>query len=142
MSRPFAPRDTSADHAGQGARSDNGPDWSEVIGRVVDDLARIIHAEFRLFDAELERAIQRASDRAIFEVLMAMVLTVGGLCLLAAVILLLHQFTPWWLSFAIAGAVTVAAASLAAGLIRDAPTTMIADSVARVLTERRSPPGA
>src|SRR5262249_18186583 len=138
MSRALEPRERTADLARHGGRLDDGPDWSELIGRVVDDLARIVHAEFRLFDAELEQTIQRASDRAIFEVVLAMILTVGGLCLLAAVTLMLHQFTPWWLSFAIVGAATVVAASAAAGLIRGAPKTMIADSVSRVLTEQQS----
>lgn len=90
----------------QGATSGEGqPDWSTLASRAVDDLARIIHTEIRLFTASLSPLFDAAADRVIAGVGMLFASLFGVICMLGALILVLHKAVDWWLSFAITGAI-------------------------------------
>jgi hypothetical protein len=83
-------------------------DWTVLFGRMIDDLSRIIEGEIKLFQAGLKPALSGAVDRAIAALVLVLSMMAGSICLLAAFIILLHQWLPWWQSFAIGGAVAIA----------------------------------
>lgn len=85
------------------------PEWSSLLGRVLDDFSHVLQIEARLFEANLGRVLMGIVDRALSQVLLVGALLAGGCCLLAALIMGLRTFLPWWASFAIAGGVVVAA---------------------------------
>lgn len=102
-------------------------DWTVLFGRMIDDLSRIIEGEIKLFQAGLKPALSGAVDRAIAALVLVLSMMAGSICLLAAFIILLHQWLPWWQSFAIGGA-----AAIAIGLIAYLLTASITRRAAAV----------
>jgi|GEM_PF-4847367 hypothetical protein len=84
------------------------PEWSSLLGRVLDDFSHVLQMEARLFEANLGRVLIGIVDRALAQILLVGALLAGGCCLLGALILGLHTFLPWWCAFAIAGGAVVA----------------------------------
>jgi putative superfamily III holin-X len=82
-------------------------DWSSLAGRVIDDISRIIQAELRIFETNLGLLFSQAIDLALVRLAALSAVIAGGVCLLVALILSLHQWLDWWQSFAISGAVSV-----------------------------------
>lgn len=102
------PRD--AEPAGQDAPLDRypaGAHWSALAARMLDDVVRIVEAETRLLEVNFGRALTAAFDRAIGQLLGGLMMFLGGACLLAALIMLLHQWLPVWQSLAISGAAAI-----------------------------------
>jgi hypothetical protein len=56
-------------------------DWPTLIDRAVDDVSRIVRSEAH-----------------------TIVISSGALCMLCALVFLLHQWFPWWQAFGITGA--------------------------------------
>jgi len=79
------------------------PDWAHVLGRIFDDLARIIQMEARLFEANLGQMLIALTDRTLGHVLLIATMLTNGWCVLAALVIGLHRLIPWWASFAVAG---------------------------------------
>ena len=103
-------------------RADAASTWSTLLGRVVEDLSRIFQLELRLLESKLAPSLSAMVDRAIAAMVVLFAGAIGGGCLLAALIMLLHQWLPWWQSLAITGGVPIAAAVIAyATLTRSAP---------------------
>jgi hypothetical protein len=104
-------------------------DWATLIGRAVDDMTRIVHSEFRLLSASMKTVLDQEIDRVLTFVASFMLMAGGALCVLAAVILFLHEFAglPWWQSFGITGlglfAIAIAVGALAGSRPR-IPTTI------------------
>lgn len=104
-------------------------DWATLIGRAVDDMTRIVHSEFRLLTASMKTVLDQEIDRVLTFVASFMLMAGGALCVLAAVILFLHEFAglPWWQSFGITGlglfAIAIAVGALAGSRPR-IPTTI------------------
>lgn len=80
-----------------------------LIGRMLDDMVRIAETQTRLFEANIGSALTGALDRALGRALAGLIYLAGGVCLLAAIILLLHEWLSWWEALAIAGAVMILA---------------------------------
>jgi Putative Actinobacterial Holin-X, holin superfamily III len=80
-------------------------DWTGLLARVVDDMTRIVHSEFRLLSASMKGALDEEIDRIFAFVATGVLMMVGALCLIAAIIMFLHEFVqlPWWQSFGITG---------------------------------------
>lgn len=78
-------------------------EWPTLLGRMVDDLSRIVETELRLFEANLVGLLNTTVDRAIAGMLLLALSVVGGACLLVALILLLHQWLPLWEAIGIVG---------------------------------------
>jgi len=78
-------------------------DWTSLFARAVDDLTRIVHSEFRLLVAGMKTVLDEEIDRVLAFVATGVVMMAGALCLLAAIIMFLHEFVllPWWQSFGI-----------------------------------------
>lgn len=77
--------------------------WPTLLARMLEDASRIVHAELRLFEANLTPLRAVAVDRAIAGLVLLHAGLIGGGCLLTAIILLLHRWLEWWESFGIAG---------------------------------------
>ena len=86
----------------------NGSDqWSTLLSRMLEDLSRIIRLELELLEARVAPSVVAFGDRLIAGLVLVCASAVAGCCLLAALILLLHQWMPWWQSFGIGGLVTI-----------------------------------
>jgi hypothetical protein len=84
-------------------------DMLGLVVRMLDDMVRIAEAQAKLFDVNLSAALSYALDRAIGRALAAVMYLFGGLCMLGAMIALLHHYISWWQALAAAGAVIIAA---------------------------------
>ncbi len=74
---------------------------------MLDDVVRIVEAETRLLEVNFGRALTAAFDRAVGQFLGSLLVFLGGACVLAALIMLLHEWLPVWLSLAISGAIAI-----------------------------------
>jgi hypothetical protein len=96
------------------ALSSNGeretyPDWSILVGRAVEDVSNILHAETHLLQINVGAALKAQIDYAVTTFAMVVALICAGICFVTALILVLHQSfrwqlgLPWWEAFAIGG---------------------------------------
>ncbi len=78
-------------------------DWGSLFSRTIDDIAHIVQSEARLLIAGTRAVITGQIDRIFALLAIGALMAVGGVCLVAMVILLLHEFflVPWWQSFGI-----------------------------------------
>src|SRR5216683_3989918 len=90
--------------------SGTATEWSTLLGRMLEDLSRIIRLELQLLEARLAPSLTGMADRAIATLVILFAGVIGGSCLLAALILLLHEWMKWWQAFAIGGVVTIVCA--------------------------------
>jgi hypothetical protein len=70
---------------------------------MLEDLSRVIQLELQLLEARIAPSLMAMADRAIAGLVILCAGVIGGSCLLAALILLLHQWMQWWECLAIAG---------------------------------------
>jgi Putative Actinobacterial Holin-X, holin superfamily III len=86
--------------------------WPELVSRAVNDLSRIVHAEFRLAELGIKNLIEQEVDRSLKVVIALGFLLCAAICAVSAAIVGLHALLGlWWAAFAI-----VAAASGLAGV--------------------------
>jgi VIT1/CCC1 family predicted Fe2+/Mn2+ transporter len=83
------------------------PDWPTLIARIVNDLARIVQTEIRLFRAGLNPIFSSAIDRLLANTVALAAFMAGGICLLAALVTFLHRWLRWDESLAITGVCSV-----------------------------------
>ncbi len=88
-------------------------EWTTLLGRMLEDLSRVIQLELQLVEARIAPALVAMADRAIAGLVMVCAGVIAGACLLAALILLLHIWLQWWECFAIAGVVALICALVA-----------------------------
>jgi hypothetical protein len=93
-------------------------EWSTLLGRMLEDLSRIIRLELQLLEARIAPSLTGMADRAIAALVILFASVIGGSCLLAAFILLLHEWMKWWQSFAIGGVVALACGFAAYSIIK------------------------
>jgi putative superfamily III holin-X len=93
-------------------RPDPDAQWPELISRAVNDLSRIVHAEFRLVELGIKRLIEEEIDHSIKIIAALGFLLCSAVCAVCALIIGLHILLGlWWAALAI-----VAAASSLAGI--------------------------
>jgi hypothetical protein len=85
-------------------------EWPTLLGRMLEDVSRVIQLELQLLEAKLAPSLMAMADRAIAGLMILCAGVIGGSCLLAALILLLHGWMAWWQCFAIGGVVTIVCA--------------------------------
>jgi hypothetical protein len=85
-------------------------EWPTLLGRMLEDVSRVIQLELQLLEAKLSPSLMAMADRAIAGLMILYAGVIGASCLLAALILFLHRWMEWWQCFAIAGVVTIACA--------------------------------
>jgi Putative Actinobacterial Holin-X, holin superfamily III len=80
-------------------------DWSTLVARAIDDMTRIMQSEGRLLVAGVRSVFKEEIDRVVALVATGVVMMGGAVCMLAAIILFLHEYLmlPWWGSFGIVG---------------------------------------
>jgi hypothetical protein len=98
-------------------------DWGTLLGRAVDDLTRIVHSEAQLLTLSLKTLFDEEVDRVIAFIITGTLMAGGGICLLAAAILFLHEFAmlPWWASFGAVGLALFAIAILVGSFASSRP---------------------
>jgi len=79
-------------------------DWPTLVGRAVDDVTRILQSEAHMLQTSMGAALETRLANAIATLTVVAIVICGGVCMLCAGILLLHQWLPMWQAFAIAGA--------------------------------------
>jgi hypothetical protein len=87
--------------------------WPSLLGRAVDDVSRVVHAEMRLFEAQLAVSAEARVENASVALIVLATFIIAEICIVTAVIVLLHQWLlSWWLSLGLAGTTTFAAGLL------------------------------
>ena len=87
------------------------PNWPELLSKTVDDLSSVARTEIRLLEASLKRLIEAQTDNIVGMLVLVIALGYGSLFLLGGVVLLIHLWLAWWLSFLIIG-ITIASAGI------------------------------
>jgi hypothetical protein len=78
-------------------------DWPTLVGRAVDDVSRILQSEAHMLETSMGSALETRLASAIATLTVIAVMISGGVCILCAAILLLHEWLPLWQSFGIVG---------------------------------------
>jgi hypothetical protein len=113
------------------------PEWSTLLGRMLEDLSRIIRLELQLLEARIAPSLTGIADRAIAALVMLFAGVMAGACFLGALILLLHQWMKWWESFAVGGGVALICGFIAYSIIKRPPSTVTeAKTAASTLASR------
>jgi hypothetical protein len=97
------------EHTEPNSIAQSSPNWSELLSKTVDDLARIGRTEIELLETRLRRLIEAQIDNVTGIVVLIVALSYGSLFLLGSLVLLIHLWLAWWLSFLITGIVIAAA---------------------------------
>jgi hypothetical protein len=85
------------------------PNWPELLSKTVDDLSRVARTEIELLEATFKRLIEAETDKIAGMLVLVVALIYGSLFLLGGVVLLIHLWLAWWLSFLITGIVICSA---------------------------------
>jgi hypothetical protein len=107
----------TGEHRTDGPGINNRSEWAEVIGLIAETVSvrelrrieKIGSRELRRIEANIAALLSSAVDRALVGLLMIALTIVGGGCLIAAMVLLLGLWCPWWLSLALVGTAALAA---------------------------------
>jgi hypothetical protein len=84
----------------------------ELAVRILSDFARIVAAEARLLESNIVGAAQSLLDRVYVTSTLIVLAAAGVLALLGSVILLLHQWLPWWQVLGLVGVTAVVTAEV------------------------------
>ena len=79
-------------------------DWPTLMGRAVDDVTRILQSEAHMLETSMSAALAARLANAIAKLTVLAVMLCGGVCMLCAGILLIHEWLPLWQAFGLAGA--------------------------------------
>ncbi len=81
--------------------------WPELVSRAVNDLSRIVHAEFRLAEYGIKRMIEQEIDRSLKVMVALGFLLCSAICTVSAAIIGLYALLGlWWAAFAIVAAIS------------------------------------
>jgi VIT1/CCC1 family predicted Fe2+/Mn2+ transporter len=89
------------------ALAEVSPNWPELLSRTIDDLSRIARTEMELLVAKLGLLLEAQTDKIAGTLILVVALSYGSLFLLVGIVLLIHLWLAWWLSFLITGAAIV-----------------------------------
>ncbi|MBV8475227.1 MAG: phage holin family protein [Acidobacteriaceae bacterium] len=85
------------------------PDWPQLLSKTVDDLSKVARTEIQLLEITLQRLIESQVDNIVGMLVLVVALAYGSLFLLGGIVLLIHLWLAWWLSFLITGVVICSA---------------------------------
>jgi Putative Actinobacterial Holin-X, holin superfamily III len=85
------------------------PNWPQPLSKTIDDLSRIARTEMKLLVAKLGLLLEAQTDKIAGVLFLIVALSYGSLFLLGGIVLLIHLWLAWWLSFLITGAAIVIA---------------------------------
>jgi hypothetical protein len=98
--------------AAEDGREDRETDLPELGVRILSDFGRIVSAEARLLEINIIAAAQALVDRICIAAVLIVVVTAGVLSIVGSVVLLLHQWMPWWQVLGIVGLASVLLAEI------------------------------
>jgi hypothetical protein len=78
-------------------------DWPTLVGRAVDDVTRILQSEAHMLETSMSAALATRLASAIATLTVIVIVSCGGVCIVCAAILLLHEWLPLWQAFGLAG---------------------------------------
>src|SRR5579871_7019166 len=77
--------------------------WPDLVSKTVDDLSKIARTEVTLLERTLQRAVEAQTEKIAGILFLLIACAYGSLFLLGGVVLLIHLWLAWWLSFLISG---------------------------------------
>lgn len=83
--------------------AEGSPNWPKLLSKTVDDLSRIGRTEIELLETRLKHVIEAQTDNVAGVIVLLVALGYGSLFLLGGLVLLIHLWLAWWLSFLIIG---------------------------------------
>jgi len=90
-------------------------DWATLTERALDDLSRIVRSEVAMFQTSMAVAVEAQINNVTARLAKIAALFLGAVCILCALILLLHQWLPLWQAFALAGTAMIVTGMLISG---------------------------
>jgi hypothetical protein len=94
------------------------PDWATLLDRALDNVSRIVRSEMQELQTSIEAAVEAQVDNLLVHLATIATMVCGAICLMCAVILLLHQSLPWWQSFGLTGLGLVAAGMVSHAIMK------------------------
>ncbi len=88
--------------------SDATPDWSELLSKAADDLARVVSGEIRLLEATVKQVIEAQGEKLAGVLVALLAFGYGFLLLVGAIVLFIHLWLDWWLSLLITAVAVIA----------------------------------
>jgi hypothetical protein len=95
--------------------------------RIITDFGRIVAAEARLLETNLVGAAQALVDRVYLTAILAVVAAAGIVSIIGSIMMLLHQWMPWWQVLGIVGITSILLAAILRRILmpRDVPVFQI-----------------
>ena len=95
--------------------------------RIITDFGRIVAAEARLLETNLVGAAQALVDRVYLTAILVVVAAAGIVSIIGSIIMLLHQWMPWWQVLGIVGLASLLLAAILRRILipRDVPMFQI-----------------
>lgn len=116
----LTPMTEKQSHIANGAQ-ETLQDWPTLVGRAVDDVTRILQSEAHMLETSMGAALETRLASAIATLTVVAVMICGGVCMLSAAILLLHEWLPLWQAFGLAGVVVLLLGLATYAITRRAP---------------------
>ena len=82
-------------------------DWPTLLDKLLEDFTRVLQGEVRLLGASLEPAVENAVMRCLNHIILAVLGVCGVLCLIGAMIMLLHTWLEWWQALGATGVTVI-----------------------------------
>jgi hypothetical protein len=94
------------------ARAPHEAELPELAVRILSDFARITAAEARLLESNIVGAANTLLDRVYIASILIVLAAAGVVALLTSLVLLLHQWTPWWKVLGLVGICAIVVAEV------------------------------
>ena len=105
-------------------------DLPDLGVRILTDFGRILAAEARLLETNLVGAAQALVDRVYLTAILVVIAAAGIVSLIGSIVMLLHQWMPWWQVLGIVGLGSLIFAAILRRILmpRDVPIFQVATS--------------
>jgi len=105
-------------------------DLPDLGVRILTDFGRILAAEARLLETNLVGAAQALVDRVYLTAILVVIAAAGIVSLIGSIVMLLHQWMPWWQVLGIVGLGSLILAAILRRILmpRDVPIFQVATS--------------
>ena len=87
-------------------------DLPDLGVRIITDFGRIVAAEARLLETNLLGAAQALVDRVYLTAILVVVAAAGIVSIIGSIMMLLHQWMPWWQVLGIVGITSILLAAI------------------------------
>ncbi len=105
-------------------------DLPDLGVRILTDFGRILAAEARLLETNMVGAAQALVDRVYLTAILVVIAAAGIVSLIGSIVMLLHQWMPWWQVLGIVGLGSLILAAILRRILmpRDVPIFQVATS--------------